>query len=75
MDDVLEYTARNNISGLLEAIDFQKVFHLIKQSFMAKAFSAFNFGPSLIHWIQTFYKNYCKHSHEQWLYNNSFSNS
>ena len=24
---------------------------------MIKALSAFNFGPSLIHWIQTFYKN------------------
>ena len=24
---------------------------------MVKALSAFNFGPSLIHWIQTFYKN------------------
>ena len=41
---------------------------------MVKALSAFNFGPSLIHWIQTFYKKYYKHSYEQWLYNNSFSN-
>ena len=24
---------------------------------MVEALSAFNFGPSLIHWVQTFYKN------------------
>ena len=57
IDDILEYTERKNISGLLAAIDFQKAFDSIKQSFMVKALLAFNFGPSLIHWIQTFYKN------------------
>ena len=57
IDDILEYTERKNISGLLVAIDFQKAFDSIKRSFMVKALSAFNFGPSLIHWIQTFYKN------------------
>ena len=39
------------------AIDFRKAFDLVNRSFMVKALSAFNFGPSLIHWIQTFYKN------------------
>ena len=57
IDDILEYTERENISGLLVAIDFQKAFDLIKRSFMVKALLAFKFGPSLIHWIQTFYKN------------------
>ncbi len=57
IDDILEYTERKNISGLLVAIDFQKALDSIKRSFMVKALSAFNFGPSLIHWIQTFYKN------------------
>ena len=36
--------------------------------------SAFNFGLSLIHWIQTFYK-ILQGCYEQWLNNNSFSNS
>ena len=57
IDDILEYTERKNISEILVAIDFQKAFDSIKRSFMVKAHSAFNFGPSLIHWIQTFYKN------------------
>ena len=57
IDDILEYTERKNISGLLVAIDFQKALDSIKRSFMVEALSAFNFGPSLIHWIQTFYKN------------------
>ena len=57
IDDILEYTERKNISGLLVAIDFQKAFDSIKRNFMVQALSAFNFGPSLIHWIQTFYKN------------------
>ena len=56
IDDILEYTERKNISGLLVAIDFQKAFDSIKR-IMFKALSAFNFGPSLIHWIQTFYRN------------------
>ena len=55
IDDISEYTER--ISGLLVAIDFQKAFDSINRSFMIKALSALNFGPSLIHWIQTFYKN------------------
>ena len=48
-----------NISGLLVAIDFQKAFDSIKRSFLVKGLSilAFNFAPSLIYWIQTFYKN------------------
>ena len=57
IDDILEYTERKNISGLLVAIDFQKAFDSIKRNFMVQALSAFNFGPSLIHWIQTFYKS------------------
>ena len=56
IDDILEYTERKNISRRL-LTDFQKAFDSIKPSFMVKALSAFNFGPSLIHWIQTFYKN------------------
>ena len=50
IDDILEYTERKNISGLLVAIDFQKAFDSIKRNFMVQALSAFNFGPpSLIH--------------------------
>ena len=57
IDDILEYTERRRINGLLVAIDFQKAFDSVNRSFMCKALSAFNFGTSLIHWIKTFYKN------------------
>ena len=57
IDDILEYTERNKIQGLLVAIDFQKAFDSVNRIFMVKALSIFNFGPSLIRWIQTFYKN------------------
>ena len=45
------------MNGLLVAIDFQKAFDSINHDFMFKALSVFNFGPSLIRWIQIFYKN------------------
>ena len=45
------------MNGLLVAIDFQKAFDSINHNFMFKALSVFIFGPSLIRWIQIFYKN------------------
>lgn len=57
IDDILEYTQRKGINGLLVAIDFQKAFDSVSRRFMFKALSAFNFGPSLIHWVKTFYNN------------------
>lgn len=57
IDDILEYTERKKINGLLVAIDFQKAFDSVNRNFMIEVLSAFNFGPSLIHWVQTFYKN------------------
>ena len=42
---------------MLVAIDFQKAFDSVNRRFMVEALSAFNFGPSLIHWVQTSYKN------------------
>ena len=42
---------------MLVAIDFQKAFDLVNHGFIFKALSIFNFGLSLIRWIQTFCKN------------------
>ena len=41
---------------MLVAIDFQKAFDSVNRGFMFKVLSVFNFSPSLIRWIQTFYK-------------------
>lgn len=57
IDDIMEFTERYQMKGLLVAIDFQKAFDSINHDFMFKALSVFNFGPSLIRWIQIFYKN------------------
>ena len=57
IDDILDYTERYNIKGMLVAIDFQKAFDSVTRGFMFKVLSIFNFGPPLIRWIQTFYKN------------------
>lgn len=39
------------------AIDFQKAFDSVNRNFLYKVLSAFNFGPSFIKWVHTFYKN------------------
>ena len=57
INDIMEFTERYQMNGLLVAIDFQKAFDSINHDFMFKALSVFNFGPSLIRWIQIFYKN------------------
>ena len=44
------------MNGLLVAIDFEKAADSINHDFMFKALSVSNFGPSLIRWIQIFYK-------------------
>ena len=55
---ILEFKERYQMDGLVHvAKDFQKVFDSINHDFMFKALSVFIFGPSLIRWIQIFYKN------------------
>ena len=68
IDDILDYTERNTINGMLVAIDFQKAFDPANRGCMFKALSIFNFGLSLIRWIQTFYKNI-----SSMMMNNGFS--
>ena len=53
----MNYTEQNNIPGLLLLIDFEKAFDSLSWSFINKAMKYLNFGESLIHWIETFYKN------------------
>ena len=38
-------------------LDFEKAFDSLSWSFINKALNFLNFGQSLIHWIETFYKN------------------
>ena len=55
--DLMQLVDDKNIPGLLLLIDFEKAFDSLSWSFMRKVLSSFNFGPSIIQWISTFYKN------------------
>ena len=55
--DVLLYTEKENIPGLLLMIDFEKAFGSVALPFIQKALDFFHFGPDIIRWINTFYKN------------------
>jgi len=55
--DVMDYTKKQNIRGILLFIDFEKAFDSLNWNFMLKCLNAFGFGPGLIRWIETFYSN------------------
>ena len=62
IDDILEYAKRNNRTGILVAIDFEKAFDSLNRTFLVKVLQKFNFGIYFSQWIQTFYtvtKNRC----------------
>ena len=46
-----------NSPGLLLFIDFEKAFDSLIWHFLEKCSELFNFGPDLIRWVSTFYKN------------------
>ena len=55
--DIMEFTAEENIPGLLVFIDFKKAFDSVEYSFLYQCLEKFNFGPDFIRWVKTFYKN------------------
>ena len=55
--DVISYLNIKDKSGLLCLIDFEKAFDTIKWEFLKKSLQAFNFGPSLLKWVDILYKN------------------
>ena len=56
--DIIAHTeAFKKLPGVLFFIDFEKAFDSIEHNFLYKALERFNFGPSFIRWIQTFYNN------------------
>ena len=57
IDDVLEYTKQSEQFGILVTIDFEKAFDSLDHKFLLKVLHTFNFGPSFIQWIRTFYSN------------------
>ena len=57
IEDVLENTERYGINGKMIAVGFQKAFDSVNKRFLHRALYAFNFSPSFIQWIYTFYQN------------------
>ena len=57
LEDLLYQTDVLNIPGIIICVDFKKAFDSIDWSFLELTLQKFNFGPSLIKWIKTFYNN------------------
>ena len=57
IDDITSLTASKDISSLLVAIDFEKAFDSVNWNYLKKTLEKFNFGPSFIAWITTFYSD------------------
>ena len=55
--DIMDFTAKQDIPGLLIFIDFQKAFDSLERNCLQRCLESFNFGPNFIHWVTTFYKN------------------
>ena len=53
--DLMFYLEKNHKPGMLLLIDFEKAFDSVDWGFILKVMKYFNFGPSFIKWIQTFY--------------------
>lgn len=55
--DVLHEAEKRQIPGLLMMVDFEKAFDSIEWSFLQTVMYHYNFGPNIIHWINTLYKD------------------
>lgn len=53
----MSFTRAKCLPGILLFIDFEKAFDSLEWYFLKKCLKLFNFGPDLINWVNTFYKN------------------
>ena len=54
---IMDFTAKENIPGLLLFIDFQKAFDSVEWEFLIESLKRFNFGRDFLQWVKTFYNN------------------
>ena len=54
VEDIMYYTNKENISGILMAIDFEKAFDSCSWKFLELTLKKFNLGDSFVQWIKTF---------------------
>ena len=57
IDGVVNFAEAKNIPGLLLFLDFEEAFDTVEWAFIKKTFQHFNFGPSMIKWINICYNN------------------
>ena len=55
--DIMDFTAKENIPGLLLFIDFQKAFDSVEWEFLIESLKKFNFGRDFLQWVKTFYNS------------------
>ena len=56
-NDILDFTEKNSIGGILFSADFEKAFDSIGHPFLLAVLKSFGFGPQFIHWVRTIFKN------------------
>jgi len=49
--DVMDFTKKENIPGILLFIDFEKAVDSVDWNLMLKCLDVFGFGPNLIGWV------------------------
>ena len=57
IDGILRFSDLENIPGLLLFVDFEKAFDTLEWRFVENVFRYYNFRPSFIMWIKTFYND------------------
>ena len=53
----MEFADNENIPGILIFLDFKKAFDTVEWHYLFDCLKVFNFGPDLINWVKTFYRN------------------
>ena len=52
VDDIIEYTNKNDIEGIMLTVDFSAAYDSISKDFLIDSFTKFGFGNSFINWIK-----------------------
>ena len=53
--DILYYTEKHKLPGMLLLVDFEKAFDSVSWDFLFRVLDFFNFGDSFIKWVKLFY--------------------
>ena len=59
ISDIVDITESKKIPGLLLLLDFEKAYDTVEWKFLSEVIKQFNFGSSLLKWIQLCYTNIC----------------